>query len=62
MLLDAYQIAIEQHSTALKALNRKIGICSRSQYVEMYGKVESLRQDAAALRQELESHVQQHRC
>jgi len=62
MLFDAYQIATEQHSIALTELNRRIGTCSRSQYVEMYRKVEVLRQDASALHQELEWHIHQHGC
>ena len=58
MLLDAYQSTTAQHSIALAELNTELGICSRSEYVEMYRNVESLRQEAAGLRYELEWHVQ----
>jgi hypothetical protein len=61
-LLDAYKLAAEEYSKALAELNRNIGTSSRSEYTEMYRKVESLRGNTVILREELEWHVHKHGC
>jgi hypothetical protein len=62
ILFDAYEIATCQFTDAVEALKRQIGISGRAQYMTAYKAVESLRQDAVMLREELEWHVKQHGC
>jgi hypothetical protein len=61
-LLSDYRIATAAYAHSVAELQRKIGLCSKSKYVQLKQQVEESKQTAAKAEAQFERHVAEHGC
>ena len=60
--LSSYRNATAAYAHSVAELQRKIGLCSKSEYVQLKRQAEESKQEAAKADAQLEAHVADHGC
>jgi len=61
-LTSAYQQATQKYSDAVAILDKNIGICAKDRYDVFFRNAQEARDNAAAARQSLATHIDKHSC
>jgi hypothetical protein len=61
-LISNYRIATSAYAHSVAELHRKIGLCSKSEYIQLKRQAEESKNETAKAEAQLEAHVEEHGC